>query len=74
MKLDQTTRFNGGNHFEPPHSTQRPGRRDYQASNGGITDLTEIRKVEKWGFYMAQFTSGSRFALEDVAANIPFVA
>ena len=50
MKLNQTTRFNGGNHFETPHLTQRPGRRDYQASNGGITDFTEIRKVKKMGF------------------------
>jgi hypothetical protein len=55
MKLDQTTRFYGGNHSETPHLTQRPGRSDYQASNGGITDLTEIRKVKKWVFYTTMF-------------------
>jgi hypothetical protein len=55
--LDQITRLNGGNHFETPHLTRRPGRRDYQASNGAISDfkLTEIRKVEKWVFYTTMF-------------------
>jgi hypothetical protein len=54
MILVQITRFNGGNHFETPNLTQRPGRRDYQASQGfqalmtsGIADLIEVRKVEK---------------------------
>jgi hypothetical protein len=53
--LEQIIRFNGGNHFETPHLTQRPGRRDYQASNGAISDLTEIRKIEKWVFYTTMF-------------------
>jgi hypothetical protein len=55
MELDQITRFNGGNHFGTPRLTQRPGRRDYQASNGGITDLTEKRKVKKRVFNTTQF-------------------